>query len=76
MKRYLPVALVLACVVSACSQSTTVATTTITTPPATSTTVPWVTGAAAKAWKTFVKSYQVVDVSAISKGIAVSTQCW
>jgi hypothetical protein len=68
MKRYLPVALVLACVVSACSQSTTVAPTTTTTPPATSTTVPWVTGAAAKAWKTFVKSYQVVDVSAISKG--------
>ena len=68
MKRYLPVALVLACVVSACSQSTTVTPTTTTTPPATSTTVPWVPGAAAKAWKTFVKSYQVVDVSAISKG--------
>jgi len=68
MKRYLPAALVLACVVSACTQSTTTLPTTSTLPPATSTTVPWVTGAAAKAWNKFVKSYQVVDVSAISKG--------
>lgn len=68
MKRYLPVALVFACVVSACSQSSTTAPTTTTLSSATSTTVAWVTGAAAKAWNKFVKSYQVVDVSAISKG--------
>ncbi|MGA0117354.1 MAG: hypothetical protein ACO3JF_03085 [Ilumatobacteraceae bacterium] len=69
MKRFLPIALVLASVVSACSESSVVVTTTTTTTlPATSTTVPWVTGAAAKAWNKFVKSYEVLDVSAISKG--------
>lgn len=68
MKRYLPVALFVALTVGACSDSTTMSTTTSSAPPATSTTVPWVTGAAAKAWNKFVKSYDVIDVSAISKG--------
>lgn len=68
MKRVLPVAL-LACSLSACaSQLDVVATTTTATVPEVSTTVAWPKGAAQKAWNKFVKSFAVVDVSAISKG--------
>ena len=55
------------CSVRSSDASRIVATTTV--PPATSTTVPWVTGTAAKAWKTFIQSFEVKDVSAISKGV-------
>ncbi len=48
------------------SSDPTIATTTSV--AATSTTVPFVAGAASKAWKEFVKSFDVVDVSEISKG--------
>jgi hypothetical protein len=68
MKRFPLVALVVPLVLGACTSSSSSTPTTTTVAPATSTTVAWVTGAAAKAWKTFVKSYEVVDVSAISKG--------
>ena len=57
--------------VSACSFGSGSATTTVpatTEPPATSTSVPWAVGAATKAWKSFVKSFDVVDVSQVSKG--------
>jgi hypothetical protein len=35
---------------------------------ATSTSVPWLPGAATKAWNTFVKSFDSIDVSQVSKG--------
>lgn len=55
--------------VSACSsQKSTVTTTTSSEPPPVSTTVPWATGAAVKAWKKFVKSFVAKDVSGVSKG--------
>ena len=37
-------------------------------PIATSTSVPWVAGAAVKAWNAYVQSFDVVDVSEVSKG--------
>lgn len=43
-------------------------TTTTTEAPPVSTTVPWATGAAVKAWRTHVKSFVVKDISAVSKG--------
>ena len=58
-------------VVTACSSAesavtTTLApTTTLGAPPRT--TVPWKPGAAVKAWSSFVKTFEVVDVSGISK---------
>ena len=55
-----------ACNMGNASSDGTVATTTSVV--ATSTTVPWVTGAATKAWTQFVKSFDVVDVSSVSKG--------
>ena len=55
--------------VSACSaQNDAAPTTTTTEAPAVSTTVPWATGAAVKAWRKHVKSFAVTDVSAVSKG--------
>lgn len=58
-------------VVAACSSAESVVTTTMaptTTLGAPSrTTVPWKPGAAVKAWNSFVKSFEVVDVSGISK---------
>lgn len=58
-------------VVAACSSAESVVTTTMaptTTLGAPSrTTVPWKPGAAVKAWNSFVKTFEVVDVSGISK---------
>lgn len=69
MKRFLSAATIGMLVVSACSSASgDVVTTTTTVAPLTSTTVPWVTGAAAKSWKSFITSFEVQDVSAISKG--------
>lgn len=68
MKRLLPIAAALVVFGSACSASSDVAPTTTTVPPATSTTVPWASGAAVKAWRKYVKSYHTLDVSAVSKG--------
>lgn len=50
------------------SQGDVAVTTTATEPPAVSTTVPWATGAAVKAWSRHVKSFVVKDVSKVSKG--------
>jgi hypothetical protein len=54
------------CSIGPGSAATTTAPTTL--PSATSTSVPWPTGAATKAWNVFVKSFDVVDVSQVSKG--------
>lgn len=70
-RRYLSAIFSIGVVLSSCSlqlgsSDTTLATTTSV--AATSTTVPFVAGAASKAWAEFVKSFDVVDVSEISKG--------
>ncbi len=70
MKRLLPLAFAFVSLLSACSSgSSDVVVTTSTIAPATSTSVPWVTGTAAKEWKKFIQSFEVKDVSAISKGV-------
>ena len=72
MNRRLAIVLIaLGATVSSCSFGAGSAATTIATtaePVATSTTVPWAPGAASKAWTKFVKSFDVVDVSQVSKG--------
>ncbi len=70
-RRSLSAALAIGFILSSCglgsgSSDTTVATTTSV--AATSTTVPFIAGAASKAWTEFVKSFDVVDVSQVSKG--------
>lgn len=67
MPRLLPV-IVASLALSACTSEPEVVPTTTTEPPPVSTTVPWAPGAAVKAWSTFVKSFVVKDVSAVSKG--------
>ena len=70
-RRLVTVSIAVGLVLSACTvgggeSGATIATST--SAPATSTSVPWVQGAATKAWNTFVKSFDVVDVSQVSKG--------
>ena len=69
MSRLTPLVCAVVLGVSACAaQNDTVPPTTSTGPPPVSTTVPWVTGAAVKAWRNHVKSFVTKDVSAVSKG--------
>ena len=70
-RRLAPLLIAVGTVLSACSVGSgnagiTVVTTTQ--PIATSTSVPWAAGAATKAWNTFVKSFDSIDVSQVSKG--------
>lgn len=67
MPRILPAVLALL-TLSACTTEQVVVPSTTTEPPPVSTTVPWEPGAAVKAWRKFVGSFVVKDVSAVSKG--------
>lgn len=69
MSRVNPLVIAVVLGVSACSARDGATTTTTTSEaPAVSTTVPWASGAAVKAWRTHVKSFVTKDVSAVSKG--------
>lgn len=69
MSRLTPLVCAVLLGAAACTaQNDAVPVTTTTEPPAVSTTVPWASGAAVKAWRRHVKSFVVKDVSAVSKG--------